>query len=44
VGHVAGTGKCEKERRCDNLDWIHLAQNMVQLWTLLDTVMNFLVT
>jgi hypothetical protein len=27
--------------RCDDVDWIHMAQNRDQLWTLEKVVMNF---
>jgi hypothetical protein len=30
-----------KETRCEGLDWIHLAEDMDQWRTLVNTIMNF---
>jgi hypothetical protein len=42
--HKILVGICEgkNERRCENVDLIHLAQNKDQWWSLVYTIMNFL--
>jgi len=30
-----------KETECEGVDWTYLAQNMVQRWTLVNTVIKF---
>jgi hypothetical protein len=33
-----------REKGCESVDWIHLAQDMEQWWALLNMVMNLLVS
>jgi hypothetical protein len=32
-----------KTERCEVVDWIHLAQDIIQWWATLNTVMNLLI-